>query len=172
MHARKSNKYSFVGKFTERWLSRTQQRRVQNTVKLLRWSLLRKWLTIFVKSCISWANCKEIFSPGWNFSFLNRDEICSRMLRDDNVKTRTTIICKSLIRLNRAEISPRFEQTHHKIFIPCKWVENNHIIELLKPARTENDTLRTFTPARKTNWWMSQQNSAKEDLNGIMKWRI
>ena len=53
------------------------------------------------------------FSQGWNFKSLKRDdEISSRMLSDSN--NRITIIGKSFITVNRAEISTQFEQTELK----------------------------------------------------------
>ena len=53
------------------------------------------------------------FSQGWNFKLLNRDdEISSRMLNGSN--NRITIIGKKFITVNRAEISPQFEQIELK----------------------------------------------------------
>ena len=87
-----------------------------HSVKHLRWSLLRTWLNIFVKSSILGADYMvDNFSQGWNFKLLNRDDgISSRMLSDNN---RIRIVCKNFITVNRAEI-----------FIACKRVENNHVI--------------------------------------------
>ena len=53
------------------------------------------------------------FSQGWNFKLLNRDdEISSRMLNGSN--NRIPIIGKKFITVNRAEISPQFEQIELK----------------------------------------------------------
>ena len=115
-HKEESNKNGWVEKFTERSLSRTQHGHIQNTVKHLRWSLLRTRLNIFAKSSILGADYMvDNFSQGWNFKLLNRDDgISSRMLSDNN---RIRIVCKNFITVNQAEI-----------FIACKRVENNHVI--------------------------------------------
>ena len=71
-------------------------------------------MVIFAKSSILGADYMvDNFSQGWNFKSLNRDdEISSRMLSDNN--SRTTIIGKNFITVNRAEISAQFEQIELK----------------------------------------------------------
>ena len=55
-------------------------------------------------------------TQGWNFKSLNRDdELSSHMLSDSN--SRITIIGKNFIKVNRAEISARFEQTELKFLL-------------------------------------------------------
>ena len=55
-------------------------------------------------------------SQGWNFKSLNRDdELSSHMLSDSN--SSITIIGKNFIKVNRAEISARFEQTELKFLL-------------------------------------------------------
>ena len=68
----------------------------------------------FTKSSILGADyMMDNFSQGWNFKLLNRDdEISSRMLNGSN--NRITIIGKKFITVNRAEISPQFEQIELK----------------------------------------------------------
>ena len=55
-------------------------------------------------------------TQGWNFKSLNRDdELSSHMLSDSN--SSITIIGKNFIKVNRAEISARFEQTELKFLL-------------------------------------------------------
>ena len=54
------------------------------------------------------------FSPGWNFKLLNRDDdISSCMLMNNNLKTELWLYAK-IITVNRAKISPQFEQSKVK----------------------------------------------------------
>ena len=54
------------------------------------------------------------FSPGWNFKLLNRDDdISSCMLMNNNLKTKLWLYAK-IITVNRAKISPQFEQSKVK----------------------------------------------------------
>ena len=79
-HKQESNKTGCVGKIF------TYHRHIQNPVKHLRWSILQTWLIIFGKSSILGADYTvENFSLGWNFNLLNRDEISSHMISENNV---------------------------------------------------------------------------------------
>ena len=91
-------------------------------VKHLRWSLLQTWLNISAKSSILGSDyLVDNFSQSWNFKSLNHDdEISSCMLSDSN--NRFTIIVKTFITLDRAEISARFEQTELKFhYMELSW---------------------------------------------------
>ena len=62
----------------------------------------------------------EIFSLGWYFNLLNRDEILILHDKRKQYKERTTVICKNLYAVNWAEFSQRFQQTEIKLSFHVK----------------------------------------------------
>ena len=113
-HKEETTKNGWLEKSTDRQLSRTQYKHIQNPVKHLGWSLLQTWLNLFAKISILGANyLVDNISQGRNMKSLNRDdETSSPMLIDNN--NRITIIGQYFIKVNRAEFLARFEQTELK----------------------------------------------------------
>ena len=80
----KSSKWCCIRNFTKRQLSHTQQRRIENPVKHLRWTLLRKWLTIFAKKLHLRGYLYQGFKPGMKFQLIK--PFPSRTASKNNVK--------------------------------------------------------------------------------------